>query len=130
MLSTMASFTAANTGPGMWTEPGVFAFRWPPAIENGSERVSAEHGVRPTLLDAPVDDQYRRLALLVDSGIDLGIGHQLDFDRPVLLLRHRCASRREHTGHRHGKHHPGRPHALHPFELTTINVSRRASNKP
>jgi len=27
MLSTMASFIAANTGPGMLTEPGVFGFR-------------------------------------------------------------------------------------------------------
>jgi len=31
----------------------------------GGERVSAEHSVRPALLDAAVDDQHRRLALFV-----------------------------------------------------------------
>src|SRR5437867_1152097 len=36
MLSTTASLTAENTGPGRLTLPGHFGLRCPPAMENGS----------------------------------------------------------------------------------------------
>ena len=87
------------------------------ALRLGGEGVAAEHGMRTALLDAPVHHQNRRLALLVNGGIDLRVGHQLDFKRRFLLLPGRRADRRKHARRRHCQHHHGLFHAQHPLEL-------------
>jgi len=68
--------------------------------------------VGTALLDASVDDQNCRFALLMNGGVNLRIGHQLDLN--LRLLRHRHATDSKYASH--GQRYHCVFHGFDPFD--------------
>src|SRR5437667_5332962 len=124
MLSTTASLTAENTGPGRLTLPGHFGLRCLPAMENGSTGATRAFPscraistlARRTISVWPprtacgprcsvpaVVDQHGRLPVL-HRGRNLRIGHEFDFDLLLCERRGADASRRENGRQKYSSH--------------------------
>jgi hypothetical protein len=78
--------------------------------------MAAKHSVRSPLFGASVENEHCRLSVLVDSGVDLRMGHLFDPDVPGAL--------RETSGRRQYRKGDGEFRGGHAGDDTTFTVTR------